>query len=71
MWGGAAHLFHSSTTNSLWVGVLGVVSPEVDNNLLFFLHIEKELVVYAPRGHLVHLAPVVGFVVVADEMYDK
>ena len=34
---GAAHLLHSSTTDGQWVRVLGVVSPEVDNNLLCFL----------------------------------
>ena len=65
---GAAHLFHSSTTDGQWVGVLGVVSPEVDDNLLF-LHIEKEIVIYAPRGQLVHLPPVVGLTAVADETY--
>ena len=66
---GAPHLLHCSTTNGQWVGVLGIVSPEVTDNLLCCLHIEKEIVVSAPRGQLVHLPPVVGLIVVADETH--
>ncbi len=42
-------------------------SPEVNNNLLRLLHIQREIVVTAPSGQAPHLAPVVCLISVADE----
>ena len=65
---GAAHSLHSHPVDGQW-GVLGVRSPEVDNNLLGFLHIESEIVVSAPRGQLAHLVPVAGLIIFVDETH--
>ena len=52
-------------------GVLGGGSPEVDNNLLRLLHVEREIVVSAPLGQLAHLFPVVRLIVVVDEPHQS
>ena len=54
---GAAHSLHSSTIDGQW-WVLGLASPEVNNNLLGFADVQQEVVVFAPRGQKVHLLPV-------------
>lgn len=43
-------------------------SPEVEHNLLSFLHV-NEIVVFVPLNHLVYLLPVVGFLIVRDEAH--
>ncbi len=42
-------------------------SPEVNNNLLRLLHIQREIVVTAPPSQAAHLAPVVCLISVANE----
>ncbi len=49
--------------------MLSVHSPEVNNNLLCLLHIQREIVVTAPTGQAAHLAPVVCLISVADETH--
>ncbi len=49
--------------------MLSVHSPEVNNNLLRLLHIQREIVVTAPPGQAAHLAPVVCLISVADETH--
>ncbi len=44
-------------------------SPEVNDNLLRLLHIQREIVVTAPPGQAAHLAPVVCLISVADETH--
>ncbi len=46
---GAAHSLHSRTVDGQR-SMLSVHSPEVNNNLLRLLHIQREIVVTAPRG---------------------
>ncbi len=46
-----------------------VHSPEVNDNLLRLLHIQREIVVTAPPGQAAHLAPVVCLISVADETH--
>ena len=53
---GAAHSLHSSTIDGQW-WVLGLASPEVNNNLLGFADVQQ-VVVFAPRGQKVDLLPV-------------
>ncbi len=47
--------------------MLSVHSPELNENLLRLLHIQREIVVTAPPGQVAHLAPVVCLISVADE----
>ncbi len=49
--------------------MLSVHSPEVNNNLLRLLHIQREIVVPAPPGQAAHLAPVVCLISVANETH--
>ncbi len=65
---GAAHSLHSRTIDGLR-SMLSVHSPEVNNNLLRLLHIQREIVVTAPPGQAAHLAPVVCLISVADETH--
>ncbi len=44
-------------------------SPEVNNDLLRLLHIQREIVVTAPPGQAAHLAPVVCLISVANETH--
>ncbi len=46
-----------------------VHSPEVNDNLLRLLHIQREIVVTAPPGQAAHLVPVVCLISVADETH--
>ncbi len=57
-----------STVAPLMV-MLSVHSPEVNNNLLRLLHIQREIVVPAPPGQAAHLAPVVCLISVANETH--
>ncbi len=50
-------------------GMLSVHSPEVNENLLRLLQIQREIVVTAPPGQAAHLAPVVCLISVADETH--
>ncbi len=65
---GAAHSLHSHTIDGQR-SMLSVHSPEVNNNLLHLLHIQREIVVTAPPGQAAHLAPVVCLISVADETH--
>ncbi len=65
---GAAHSLHSCTVDGQR-SMLSVHSPEVNNNLLRLLHIQREIVVTAPPGQAAHLAPVVCLISVADETH--
>ncbi len=56
---GAARSLHSRTVDGQR-SMLSVHSPEVNNNLLRLLHIQREIVVLAPPGQAAHLAPVVS-----------
>ena len=67
---GAAHSLHSSTIDGQW-RVLGVASPEVNNNLLCLADVQQEVVVSAPRGQTVDLIPVVGLVILGDETHQR
>ncbi len=64
----AAHSVHSRTIDGQR-SMLSVHSPEVNNNLLRPLHIQKEIVVIAPPGQATHLAPVVCLISVANETH--
>ncbi len=55
---GAAHSLHGHTIDGQR-SMLCVHFPEVNNNLLRLLHIQREIVVTAPPGRAAHLAPVV------------
>ncbi len=44
-------------------------SPEINNNLLRLLHIQREIVVPAPPGQAAHLTPVVCLISVANETH--
>ncbi len=44
-------------------------SPEVNNNLLRLLHIQREIVDSAPPSQAAHLTPVVCLISVADETH--
>ena len=63
---GADRSLHSSTVNGQWE-FRGGDSPEIDNNLLGLLNVQKEVVIFAPCGQLADLLPVVGLIVVGDE----
>ncbi len=65
---GAARSLHSHTVDGQR-SMLSVHSPEVNNNLLRLLHIQREIVVPAPPGQAAHLAPVVCLVSVANETH--
>ncbi len=65
---GAAHSLHSRTVDGQR-SMLSVHFPEVNNNLLRLLHIQREIVVTAPPGQAAHLAPVVCLVSVANETH--
>ena len=67
---GAAHSLHSSTIDGQW-RVLGVASPEVDNNLLGLADIQQKVVVFAPRGQKIDLLPVVSLVALSDETHQS
>lgn len=43
-------------------------SPEVDNNLFIFLHVNG-IVVFVPLMQMLYLLPVVGFLIVSDEAH--
>ncbi len=49
--------------------MLGVHSPEVNDNLLRLLHIQREIVVTAPPDQAAHLDPVICLISVADETH--
>ncbi len=55
---GAARSLHSRTVDDQR-SMLSVHSPEVNNNLLRLLHIQREIVDPAPPSQAAHLAPVV------------
>ncbi len=65
---GEAHSLHGRTIDGQR-SMLCVHSPEVNNNLLHLLHIQREIVVTAPPGQAAHLAPVVCLISVADETH--
>ncbi len=72
---GAAHSLHGRTIDGQR-SMLSVHSPEVNDNLLRLLHIQREIVVTAPPGQAAqvssfkfHLAPVVCLISVADETH--
>ncbi len=65
---GVAHSLHSRTIDGQR-SMLCVHSPEVINNHLRLLHIQREIVVTAPPGQAAHLAPVVCLISVADETH--
>ncbi len=65
---GAAHSLHGRTIDGQR-SMQRVHSPEVNNNLLRLLHIQREIVVTAPPGQAAHLAPVVCLISVADETH--
>ncbi len=65
---GAAHSLHGRTIDGQR-SMQRVHSPEVNNNLLRLLHIQREIVVTAPPGQVAHLAPVVCLISVADETH--
>ncbi len=65
---GAAHSLHGRTIDGQR-SMQRVHSPEVNNNLLRILHIQREIVVTAPSGQAAHLAPVVCLISVADETH--
>ncbi len=63
---GAVHSLHGRTIDGQR-SMQRVHSPEVNNNLLCLLHIQREIVVTAPSGQVAHLAPVVCLISVVDE----
>ena len=63
---GAVHTLHCSTIECQR-GRLAVCSPEVQHYLLHLLHIQRQMIVTAPRGQEAHLTPVVCIISVADE----
>ncbi len=65
---GAAHSLHGRTIDGQR-SMQRVHSPEVNDNLLRLLHIQREIVVTAPPGQAAHLAPVVCLIPVADETH--
>ncbi len=65
---GAARSLHSHTVDGQR-SMLSVHSPEVNNNLLRLLHIQREIVDPAPPSQAAHLAPVVCLISVADETH--
>ncbi len=65
---GAAHSHHGRTIDGQR-SMQRVHSPEVNNNLLRLLHIQREIVVTAPPGQAAHLAPVLCLISVADETH--
>ncbi len=65
---GAAHPLLGRTVDGQR-SMLSVHSPEVNNNLLHLLHIQREIVVTAPPGQAAHLAPVVCLISVANETH--
>ncbi len=65
---GAAHSLHGRTIDGQR-SMHRVHSPEVNNNLLRLLHIQREIVVTAPPGQAAHLTPVVCLISVADETH--
>ncbi len=65
---GAAHSLHGRTIDGQR-SMQRVHSPEVNDNLLRLLHIQREIVVTAPPGQAAHLAPVVCLISVADETH--
>ncbi len=65
---GAAHSLHGRTIDGQR-SMQRVHSPEVNDNLLRLLHIQREIVVTAPPGQAAHLAPVVGLISVANETH--
>ena len=67
---GAAHSLHSRTVDGQR-NVLSVCSPEVYNNLLCLLHVQREIVVTAPLGQAAHLTPVVCLIFVANETHHR
>ncbi len=65
---GAARSLHSRTVDGQR-SMLSVHSPEINNNLLRLLHIQREIVVPAPPGQAAHLTPVVCLISVANETH--
>ncbi len=65
---GAAHSLHGRTIHGQR-SMQRVHSPEVNDNLLRLLHIQREIVVTAPPGQAAHLAPVVCLISVANETH--
>ncbi len=65
---GAARSLRSRTVDGQR-SMLSVHSPEVNNNLLRLLHIQREIVVPAPPSQAAHLAPVVCLISVANETH--
>ncbi len=65
---GAAHSVHSRTIDGQR-SMLSVHSPEINNNLLRLLHIQREIVVPAPPSQAAHLTPVVCLSSVANETH--
>ncbi len=61
---GATHSLHGRTIDGQR-SMQRVHSPEVNDNLLRLLHIQREIVVTAPPGQAAHLAPVVCLISVA------
>ncbi len=65
---GAARSLHSRTVDGQR-SMLSVHSPEINNNLLRLLHIQREIVDPAPPSQAAHLAPVVCLISVANETH--
>ncbi len=65
---GAARSVHSRTVDGQ-TSMLSVHSPEINKNLLRFLHIQREIVDPAPPSQATHLAPVVCLISVANETH--
>ncbi len=63
-----AHSLHRRTIDGQR-SMQSVHSPEVNDNLLRLLHIQREIDVTAPPGQAAHLAPVVCLISVADETH--
>ena len=51
------------------MGACSALFSVVHNHLLFLDHVEGEVVVLAPHGHVSDLLPIGGFIVVGDQAY--
>ncbi len=65
---GAARSLHSRTVDGQR-SMLSMHSPEINNNLLRLLHIQREIVDPAPPSQAAHFAPVVCLISVANETH--
>ena len=49
--------------------MLGTLAPKIHFDLLRLVHIQVQIVVLAPRGHVTHVALVDGLIVLVDETH--